>query len=63
MFFLNDKNLLYLIIFYLSVFFEGHNDQGVTQLVIKPFGISQTSRIVDLSKKKLGFSKLLFNFH
>ena len=25
--------------------FEGQSDQGVTQLVIKPFGISRTSRI------------------
>ena len=60
MFFLNDKNLLYLIIFYLSVFFEGHNDQGVTQLVIKPFGISQTPKIVDLSKKKTRFFQTPF---
>ena len=27
-------------------FFEGQSDQGVAQLLIKPFDISQTSRIV-----------------
>ena len=31
-----------------SVFFEDQSDQGVTQLVIKPFGIFLTSRIVSL---------------
>ena len=30
------------------MFFGGQSDHGVTQLVIKPFGISQTSRIVGL---------------
>ena len=30
------------------MFFEGQSDQGVTQLVIKLFGISQTLRIVNL---------------
>ena len=44
-------------------FFEGQSDQGVTQLVIKPFGISQTPRIVGLSKKMPGFSKTPFIFH
>ena len=45
----NDKNQLYLPIFLALHFFEGQSDQGVTQLVIKPFDISQTSRIVGLS--------------
>ena len=46
----NDKNPLYLrIILTLQLFFEGQSDQGVTQLVIKLLGISQTSRIVSLS--------------
>ena len=43
----NDKNQLYLPIFLTLHFFEGQSDQ-VTQLVIKPFDISQASRIVDL---------------
>ena len=34
--------------FHTSVF-KGQSDQGVKQLVIKPFGISQSSRIVNLS--------------
>ena len=42
----NDKNRLYLPITSTLMFFEGQIDQGVTQLVMKPFGISQTSRIV-----------------
>ena len=48
----NDKNQLYLPIFLTLHFFEGQSDQGVTQLVIKPFDISQTSRIVGLRLKK-----------
>ena len=44
----NDKNRLSLPIFLTLHFFEGQSDQGVTQLVIKPFDISQTSRIVGL---------------
>ena len=49
----NDKNSLYLwIILTLQFLFEDQSDQGVTQLVIKPFGISQASRIVSLSLKK-----------
>ena len=44
----NDKNQLYLPTFLTLDFFEGQSDQGVTQLVIKPFAISQTSRIVGL---------------
>ena len=45
----NEKNPLYLPIISTLQFFEGQSDQGVTQLVIKPFDISQTSRIVSLS--------------
>ena len=44
----NDKNRLYPPIISTVMFFEGQSDQGVTQLVIKPFDISQTSRIVGL---------------
>ena len=44
----NDKNRLHLPIISTLMFFEGQSDQGVTQLVIKPFDISQTSRIVGL---------------
>ena len=44
----NDKNQLYLPIFLALHFFEGQSDRGVTQLVIKPFDISQTPRIVGL---------------
>ena len=45
----NDKNPLYLPLISTLQFFKGQSDQGVTQLVIKPFGIFQTSRIVSLS--------------
>ena len=38
----NDKNRLYLPIISTLMFFEGQSDQGVTQLVIKPFDIFQT---------------------
>ena len=44
----NVKNRLYLPIFLTIHFFEGQSDHGVTQLVIKPFDICQTSRIVGL---------------
>ena len=44
----NDKNRLYLPIISTLQFFEGQSNQGVTQFVIKPFDISQTSRIVGL---------------
>ena len=40
----NDKNQLYLPIILTIQFFEVQNDQAVTQLVIKPFSISQTLR-------------------
>ena len=41
----NDKNRLYLPIISTLMFFEDQSDQGVTQLVIKPFEISQTSPV------------------
>ena len=46
-----EYSLLVIKIDYLPIistfqFFEGQSDQGVTQLVIKSFDISQTSRIV-----------------
>ena len=48
-------------------FFESQSDQGIIQLVIKPFDVSQTSRIVGLrlkKKKKMpAFSKPPFIFH
>ena len=44
----NDKNRLYFAIISTLMFFEGQSDQGVTQLVIKPFDIPQTSRVVGL---------------
>ena len=45
----NDKNPSYHSLISTLQFFEGQSDQGVSQLVIKPFGIFQTSRIVSLS--------------
>ena len=36
-----DNSLLYLPIIS-TIIFEGKSNQGVTKLVIKPFGISQT---------------------
>ena len=42
----NDKNSLFNLLFSFS---DGQSDQGVTQLVIKQFGISQASKIVSLS--------------
>ena len=44
----NEKNPLYLPIILTLQFFEGESDQGVTQLVIKLFDISQISRVVSL---------------
>ena len=44
----NNKNRLYLPVFLTLHFVEDQSDQGVTQLVIKPFDISETSRIVGL---------------
>ena len=41
----NDKNRLYLPIISTRQFFGSQSDQGIIQLVIKPFDISQTSRI------------------
>ena len=60
----NDENLSYLPIISVLYFFEGESDQGATELVIKPFDISQSSRIVSLSQKKMqSFSKPSFIFH
>ena len=42
----NDKNRLYLPIISTLQLSEGQSDQGVTQLDIKSFDVSQTSRIV-----------------
>ena len=44
----NDKNQLHLPIVLTLMFFECQSDQGVSQLVVKPFDISQRSRIVGL---------------
>ena len=44
----NNKNPPYLPISSTLQFFEGQSDEGVTQLVIKPFGVFQLSRIVSL---------------
>ena len=49
------KNLLLILTLQ---FFERQSHQAVTQLVIKPFGILQTLKIVSLSKNKVpDFSK------
>ena len=49
-FLFNDKSPSYLPIILTLQFFEGQSDEEVTQLVIKPFGIShQSSRIVSLN--------------
>ena len=49
----NDKSLLYFpMASTLQFFSEDQSDQGVTQLIIKPLGISQTSKIVSVSQKK-----------
>ena len=59
----NDKNPLYLrIILTPQFFFEGQSNQGVTQLGIKPFDISQVSRIVILSWKNARFFQTLIYF-
>ena len=44
----NDKDPLNLCVILTLQFFEGQSEQGVTRLVLKPFGISQISRIVSL---------------
>ena len=49
MFTFNDKNPLYHPLILTPQIFEGQSDEGVTKLVIKPFGIFQTSTIVSLS--------------
>ena len=44
-------------------FFEDQSDQGATDLVIKPFSISQSSRMESLSQKKMqSFPKPFFIF-
>ena len=58
----NDKNRLYLPIISTLQFFESQSDQGVTQFVIKSFGISQTSRTVGLREKNAEFFRTLFYF-
>ena len=57
-----DKNPSYLPIILTLHFFEGQSDQGVTQLVITPFGISQSSRIVSLNWKNGRFFQSPFYF-
>ena len=60
---LMKKPIISAIILTLQFFFEGQSDQGVTRLVIKPFDISQTSRIVGLSYKNCQvFPNPLFYF-
>ena len=61
----NDKNPLNLpIISTLQFLFEGQRDQGLTQLVKKPFEISEKIRNSESKVKKItGFSKPLFNFY
>ena len=44
----NDQNQLHLPIVLTLMFLECQSDQGVSQLVVKPFDISQRSRIVGL---------------
>ena len=46
---ISTKNPLYPPIVSTLHFFEGHNDQGETQLVIKPFGITRSAKTVSLS--------------
>ena len=58
----NDKNPLYLPLISTLQFFKVQSAQGVTQLVIKPFGIFQTSRIVSLSWKNTRFFQTPFYF-
>ena len=58
----NDENLFYLPIISVLYFFEGKSDQGATELVIKPFDISQSSRIVSLSQKNAKFFQTPFYF-
>ena len=48
----DDKNLFYLPKISTLHFFENQSDQGATDLVIKPFSISQSSRMESLSQKK-----------
>ena len=47
----NDKNLFYLPIISALYSFEDQSDQEATELVIKPFDTSKSSRIVSLSQQ------------
>ena len=58
----NDKNLLYLPKISTLHCFGCQSDQGVTQLVIKSLGISQSSRIVSSSWKNARFFQSPFYF-
>ena len=59
----NDKSLLYFpMASTLQFFSEDQSDQGVPQLIIKPLGISQTSKIVSVSQKNARFFKTPFYF-
>ena len=59
----DDKNLFYLPIISTLHIFEDQSDQGVTDLVIKPFGIFQSSRMVNLSQKNAKFFQTPFYFY
>ena len=54
------KNPSYVALISTLHFFEGQSDQWVTQLVIKPFGIPQSSRTVSWSWKNGRFFQTLF---
>ena len=57
----NDKSLLYFpMASTLQFFSEDQSDQGVPQLIIKPLGISQTSKIVSVSQKNARFFQTPF---
>ena len=58
----DDKNLFYLPKISTLHFFEDQSDQGATDLVIKPFSISQSSRMESLSQKNAKFSQTPFYF-
>ena len=60
----DDKNLFYPPPKISTLhFFEDQSDQGATDLVIKPFSISQSSRMESLSQKKMqSFPKPFFIF-
>ena len=58
----NNKNRLYLPMISTLQFSERQSSQGVTQLVIKPFEISQTPRIVSLRSRNARFFQTPFYF-